>query len=64
VAETPNVFSINSGATYTNSSTITLNISCPTDAGVGGEQIAYDTSANPDTNRTGCTANKTFTIDP
>ena len=42
---------------------ITLNIPiCPTDAGVGGVQIAYGTGPVPNSNWTGCSAVKTFSL--
>ena len=39
---------------------MTFNVTCPTDAGVGGIQLAYGTSAAP-TNRTSC-ANQSVTL--
>ncbi len=55
-------FTINNNDVSTDSVNVTLNINCPTDAWIWWEQIAYGSSPSP-TNRTWCTATKSFTLD-
>jgi hypothetical protein len=63
VTGTGELFMINSGAATTNTVNVTLNITCPTDAGVGGEVIIYDnTTPNINATRTGCTATKPWVL--
>jgi hypothetical protein len=49
----PKMFVINNDDYSTNMTGVTLNITCPIDAGIGGEEIAYDNVPGA-TNRTGC----------
>ena len=54
LSPTINIFTINSGAAYTNTTNVNLNVTCPIDAGVGGVQIAYGNTTGP-SNWTACT---------
>ncbi|HMS91693.1 MAG TPA: hypothetical protein PKC87_05710, partial [Candidatus Absconditabacterales bacterium] len=57
------LFTINNDALTTSTTSVTLNINCPIDAGVGGEVIIYDNSSpNINGTRTGCTATKPWTL--
>ncbi|MEI7478592.1 MAG: hypothetical protein WCJ81_09285 [bacterium] len=53
-------FMINTGALYTNKTGVLLSVTCPTDTGIGGVQIAYGNTSAP-TNRTTCTGNISHT---
>ena len=54
-------FTINSGTTYTSGTNVNFIITCATDTGVSGIQLAYGTSANP-TNWTACTPSVAVTL--
>ena len=54
-------FTINSNAAYTSGTSVTLNTTCGTDAGVGGVEVAFGNTANP-TNWTTCTASSAHTL--
>ena len=54
-------FTINSGAEYTNNTSVILNTTCATDLGEWTVQVAYGTWANPD-NWTACSWVMNFTL--
>jgi len=54
-------FVINTGATYTTTTWVTLNITCPTDTWVNNVEVAYGTWSNP-SNRTTCSSTKSQTL--
>ena len=60
VAPTGGSFTINSGSANTNSTTVTLNITCPTDAWTP-VQVAYGNSSTP-SNWTACAVSKSLTL--
>jgi hypothetical protein len=55
-------FTINGWASATNSTSVTLNITCPTDSGVSGIQMAFGNTANPSSNRQACVSSTGYTI--
>ncbi|MFZ2911957.1 MAG: LamG domain-containing protein, partial [Candidatus Absconditicoccaceae bacterium] len=56
-------FYINSNATYTNSTGVTLtSIDCGSDGGVGGIQMAFGNSTNPGSNRQSCSSSISHTL--
>ena len=54
-------FSINTGASYTNSTSATLSTTCATDTWAGGVQVAFSGSSSP-TNRQSCSSNISYTL--
>jgi len=59
-APTGGSFTINSNATYTNSTSVTLNITCPSDSWTP-IQMAYGNAASP-TNWTTCSSSQAWTL--